>query len=181
VADGQATSPEDLMAHFRATGDATVFDSIVSVFIGPALGVARELLRDHALAEDAVQEAFVRVVRSRRRYTPGRPFAPWFYTILRNVCTDMLRRLGREARLAEEYAGLKRVEAGGEPSEGVGPAERARQLLGGLPEPEQSVLTLRVLHDLPLADVAAALGISYEAAKKRAQRGVKRLRERAGK
>ena len=54
--------------------------------------------------------------------------------------------------------------------------EEARDLLAALPPRDRVVLTLRVLHGLAFRDVAAALGISEEAAKKRAQRALRRLR-----
>ena len=50
-------------------------------------------------------------------------------------------------------------------------------MLAGLPKDAQAVLTLRIVHDLPFRDVAAALGISEEAAKKRAQRALRLLRK----
>jgi len=59
------------------------------------------------------------------------------------------------------------------------PGSSADDLLRRLPVGERDVLVLRVIEDLPFRDVAAALGISEEAAKKRAQRGLARLREDA--
>ncbi len=165
---------EALMARFRRFGDTAAFDELVSRHIDRALAVASEILRDRALAEDAVQEAFLHVVRARRQYQPSKPFSAWFYTILRNVCRDLLRRHSRQARLIQEVAAGAPVSVD-PPSAGGASAER---LLEQLPEPERAVLTLRLVCELPLADVAAALGISYEAAKKRAQRGLQRLRER---
>ena len=52
------------------------------------------------------------------------------------------------------------------------------QLLSSLTCDDQDVLVLRIVHGLRFRDVAAALGISEEAAKKRAQRALKRLRTR---
>jgi DNA-directed RNA polymerase specialized sigma24 family protein len=46
-----------------------------------------------------------------------------------------------------------------------------------VPAGERDVLVLRIVEGLPFADVAAALDISEEAAKKRAQRGLSRLRD----
>ena len=51
-------------------------------------------------------------------------------------------------------------------------------LLNTLPESEQSVLRLRIFHDMPFSEIAFAVNISAEAAKKRAQRGLKKLREK---
>lgn len=169
------TSPERLMASFQDRGDAEAFEQIVSRFLAPALAAAHEVLSDHALAEDAVQEAFLRVVRWRDRYLPAKPFSSWFYAILRNLCTDMLRRRARRAKLMQAVA-----DRGGAPSGRVpdGPSD-SLDLLAGLPRGERAVLTLRIVHDLAFRDVAAALGISEEAAKKRAQRGLRRLREQS--
>jgi len=168
------TSAEALMARFQRRGDAEAFEQIASRFLPPALAAAHSILADHALAEDAVQEAFLRVIRGRDRYLPTRPFSSWFYTILRNLCTDMLRRRARRARLLEALAGNAgppAVPAGHDPPGSL-------DLLAGLPKGDRAVLTLRIVHDLAFRDVAAALGISEEAAKKRAQRGLRRLRER---
>ena len=97
-------SADALMARFQRTLDPEAFDRIVSSFLRPALAVAEQILSDAALAEDAVQEAFLRVVRRRTRYLPGKPFSSWFYTILRRVCNDMLRRRARQAALVREVA-----------------------------------------------------------------------------
>ena len=51
-------------------------------------------------------------------------------------------------------------------------------LLDGLPRKARAVLTLRIVHDMAFRDVAAALGISEAAAKKRAQRALRQLRKR---
>jgi RNA polymerase sigma-70 factor (ECF subfamily) len=175
-------SPEAHMAAFRRTGDPAEMDALVAEFIRPALGVARELLRDAALAEDAVQDAFLRVVRRRKQYQPGRSFASWFFTILRNTCTDRLRRQAREARslrnLAEQSPTHANPEPPGATRETLAAARTARAMIDELPADERAVLTLRLVHEMPLRNVADALGVSYEAVKKRAQRGLRRLRER---
>ena len=173
--DHREMPAEPLMARFVGRNDAGAFNEIVSRFLAPALGVAHQMLSGHASAEDAVQECFLRVVRFRRQYDPSRPFSTWFYSILRNVCRDMLRRQGREARLISAVADLQPTQAAPPPA--AGESGGASSILSGLPEAERAVLTLRVVHDLSFRDVAAALDISVEAAKKRAQRGLQRLRE----
>jgi len=171
----QSQSHEQLMARYQRRLDAAAFDEIVSRFLAPALAVARQLTSDAALAEDAVQEAFLRVVRGRALYQAGRPFSSWFYAILRNVCTDLLRSRSRYAKLLEGAALLTREAAAHEPD-----AADALELLDDLPKDDRDVLMLRIVHDMPFRDVAAALGISEEAAKKRGQRALRRLRERVG-
>ena len=167
------TTSEDLMARYQRHLDSAAFEEIVSRFLGPALGVAKQLLTDAALAEDAVQETFLRLVRRRSLYVPSMPFSSWFYTILRNVCTDQLRRRARHTELLREVASRGADQVYGPAPE---PTERV-ELPASLREDDRKVLMLRVIHGLPFRDVAAALGISEEAAKKRAQRALRKLRE----
>ncbi len=167
-------SDESLMARYQRRLDEEAFHELVERFLPPAHAVARQLLPSRSLAEDAVQEAFLRLVRRSERYDSSRPFAPWFYTILRNVCTDMLRRRGRRQHAIEQASVAQEWRQPGPPS-----SVDAFGLLGRLSADDQAVLKLRVVHDLPFRDVAAALGISEEAAKKRGQRALRRLRQLA--
>ena len=166
------TSVEALMARFQQSLDPSLFDGIVQRFLKPGLAVARQLLRDPALAEDAVQDAFMRVVRGHRQYSPSKPFSNWFYTILRNACIDMQRSDARQSLALRELA-LRQEAAGSAADSNYADLE----MLGLLPAGEQEVLRLRVIEGLTFPDIAAAMGISEEAAKKRAQRGLTRLRE----
>jgi RNA polymerase sigma-70 factor, ECF subfamily len=135
--------------------------------------VARQYLQDPSLAEDAVQTAMLRVIKQRGKYQPNRPFSNWFYTILRNICRDMLRGQSRQARLVREAVAAQ-VDRTGSASDGE---LETRDMLATLPKILREVLELRILGDMPFGDIAVALDISLEAAKKRAQRGLRRLRE----
>lgn len=171
--DSSVISHEALMARFRRTLDSRAFRRIVSYYTGPALGVARQILSDRVLAEDAVQEAFLRVVRCRDQYNPSKPFSCWFYTILRNICKDMLRQRTRHIKAIGEIADWPKSVA-----ENPSHSFDVQELLQALPASEQVVLNLRILHEMPFRDIAAIVGISTEAAKKRAQRGLRSLRQR---
>ncbi|MHC4626191.1 MAG: RNA polymerase sigma factor, partial [Planctomycetota bacterium] len=160
------------MVRFQTRLDPYAFDRIVSAFMKPALGVARQILSDHALAEDAVQESFLRVIRKRHQYVPGSPFSSWFYIIVRNVCVDMMRKSNREKETIRQAAPTCR------PRSARTDLPEVPELLSVLTRDDRDVLVLRIIHGLGFRDVAAALGISEEAAKKRAQRALRRLRGR---
>ena len=161
------------MIRFITELDSQAFDQIVVRYIRPALAVARQYLRDSSLAEDAVQTAMLQVIRQRRKYQPSRPFANWFYTILRNTCRDMLRRQLRQTRLLRQAVTARTARSPRAP----GGELETRDMLEILPELSREVLELRILHGLAFKDIAAAMDISLEAAKKRAQRGLRMLRE----
>ena len=165
-------SHETLMARFQARLDPDAFEQIVSFYVNTALAVAKRILLDDTLAEDAVQESFLRVIRKRNQYIPGSPFSCWFYAIVRNVCVDMVRKQAREKKVLENVATIF------EPGKPRTELTKIPKLLDFLASHERDVLVLRIVHGLGFRDVAAALGISEEAAKKRAQRALKRLRSK---
>jgi RNA polymerase sigma-70 factor, ECF subfamily len=167
-------SVEALMARFQQSLDPSVFEQIVALFLKPGLAVARQLLGDATLAEDAVQDAFLRVVRGSRQYSPSKPFSNWFYTILRNACIDMQRGNVRQTLALRELALRQEAADAGVASDSNYADLEMLQLL---PEGEREVLMFRVVEGLTFPDIAAATGLSEEAAKKRAQRGLGRLRE----
>ncbi len=173
--DYPSMSDEGLMARFGARLDAAAFEEIVARFMRPALAVAGRILSDGAAAEDAVQEALLRVVRNRSAYDAGRPFAPWFYAIVRHAAVDLGRRRARQREAVEDLAARTPRRAAVDPAVPPTPAD---DLLRPLPAAERNVLVLRIIEGMPYRDVAAALGLSEEAAKKRAQRGLRRLRAR---
>ncbi|MEA3227164.1 MAG: sigma-70 family RNA polymerase sigma factor [Planctomycetota bacterium] len=160
------------MVRFQTRLDTYAFDRIVSAYMKPAVRMARQILSDRALAEDAVQESFLRVIRKRDQYIPASPFSCWFYTIVRNVCLDMLHKLNREKETIREVA----VRC--EPKSLGTDMPEIPELLNVLARSDRDVLVFRIVHGLGFRDVAAALGISEEAAKKRAQRALRRLRAR---
>lgn len=149
------------------------FERLVSVYSDSALAVAQQILFDRSLAEDAVQDTFLKVFRLRQRYDASKPFSRWFYTILRNICIDMIRKHKRHAKAIEKIADWQETKKK-KPLVDID----IESLLGTLPAGEQFVLRLRIFHDMPFREVAFAANISTEAAKKRAQRGLKKLREK---
>lgn len=60
-----------------------------------ALRLAFRTLGDWHLAEDVVQDAFLRVNRAAPRYKPDAKFSTWFYRIVVNLCMDALRKQQR--------------------------------------------------------------------------------------
>lgn len=167
-------SAEQLMAQYQLDQGAAAFESLFAMYFKPAMAVARQILADSAMAEDAVQETFIRVARGSRQYSPSKPFSNWFYAILRNACTDIHRKHKRYGQAVQELSNLRRIQGETSPSADSPDLD----LLRRLPEAERQVLVLHIVEEMQFDEIAAAMGISREAAKKRAQRGLRRLRER---
>ena len=164
------------MARFRASAEPGAFEELVRRHTPRAFRTALGILGSGVDAEDAVQECFLRVIRRRATYRPGMPFSVWFFTVLRNFCRDELRRTARAAGRPPPPP------AGGPAADAPSLAERSEETqaalaaFGRLAEDEREVLALRIHEGLRFAEIAGICGISEEAAKKRAQRALDRLR-----
>ncbi|MHC5053275.1 MAG: RNA polymerase sigma factor [Planctomycetota bacterium] len=164
------------MTRFRSSPEPEAFEELARRYAATAYRTARAILGPNADAEDAVQECFLRVIRRRATYRPGMRFSVWFLTVLRNICRDEIRRAGRAARQplpAPERAPAADASTLAERGE---QARGARAAFDRLAEDEREILALRIHEGLKFAEIAAVCGISEEAAKKRAQRALDRLR-----
>lgn len=167
---------EALMDRY-ACGDETALQILMRRHMRAALAIADCRLRHTGLAEDAVQTAFIKAARNARRFDPSRRFASWFYAILRNVCADMARREARY-RLCLREASALRASRGG--TRGSDDFEGLKAALRRLRAADRDVLLMRVIDNRSFAEIAAAIGCSEEAAKKKGQRALRRLRRAMG-
>lgn len=89
----EALRDEQLMLYVLA-GDDRALDALINRLYGPLLGYLYRLVHgDRQLAEDAVQETFLRMLQ-RGGYQTGRPFKPWLYTIATNIIRDYFKSAG---------------------------------------------------------------------------------------
>jgi len=73
-------------------GDTKAFGRIVLMYMKTAYYAALGYVGNVEDAKDLSQEAFVATFKARRRFDVTKPFFPWFYTILRNICLNFIKR-----------------------------------------------------------------------------------------
>ena len=76
-------------------GDAAAFEEIVHRYKSRLLNVIEHLVDRRDIAEDLVQDVFVRVFRARERYSPTARFSTWLFTIANNVALNYKRDRAR--------------------------------------------------------------------------------------
>ncbi len=146
-------------------GASRFYEPLVRAYEEPALRVAAGMLGgDRERARDAVQDAFVRAWKGLDAYDPDRPFAPWFFSILRNRCRDLARSEGardeRERRAVREAAGVRRAGADGRRREERREARRrVWDALEKISEEHREVLVLRELEGFGYAEIAELLDV----------------------
>lgn len=125
---------------------------------------ALSILKDSHLAEDALQETFVRLLGQNRLPDSDHAQA-WLYRVIRNICYDLLRQRKREA---EEIPGSTDPQP--ETWEFI-------ELIAPLPQKEQEILALRFIGGFSHKEIASIMGMTLHSAKKRYERAIQTLRK----
>ena len=138
------------------------------------------LVGDEAVAEDAFQQTWLKVTERIGSYDRSRPFAPWLFTVARNLALDHLRQ-----RQPESLEDVAEPDAPGGPDADPLAHAVARQrgarladAVAGMAPLDREVLSLRFEEDLDLPELAATLGVPVPTAKARLYRALARLRGR---
>ncbi|MBM4384404.1 MAG: sigma-70 family RNA polymerase sigma factor [Deltaproteobacteria bacterium] len=161
-----------LMLAFRGGNDAA-FEALFERWAGKLLRFLERMVRDTAVAEELVQETFLRVHRARSRYEPDAKFSTWLYTIASNVARNELRRPFRRAPHdstdAEREGAPLELAAEESPVDEIVNARRegseVEAALQKLPERQRAALWLAAVEGLPYAEVAQALETSESSVK----------------
>ncbi|HEX2465939.1 MAG TPA: RNA polymerase sigma factor [Thermoanaerobaculia bacterium] len=138
-----------------------------------------KLARDRSVAEDLVQEVFVRVLKYRHTWRDEAEFVPWMFALARNAAVDHFRSRTRDSK--RDAAALPDLTT--QPAHAVErleELERATQLraaLDLLAPDKREVLLLARFGELRHDRIAAMLGISPGAVRVRLHRALKELRE----
>ena len=168
----------DLMAR-AAQGDERAFRELARRHAGGALRLARRILGSEALAEEIVQDAFLRVWTNAPRWRPEAAFRTWLYRVVINLCLNAKRR---PADLPLAAAGEPADPA---PDAGAALEQRERdQLLAAaidrLPARQRAAIVLTYQEGLGNAEAAAVLGTSVSGIETLLVRTRRSLREAFG-
>ncbi len=161
-------------------GDVDAYGELVRRYQELAIRAAYLILGDAAEAEDAVQDAFVKVYDALPRFHADAPFRPWVLRIVVNEAHDRRRAEGRRVALLARVT-LGRAEQGESPESIALATERRVMLLRALDElrdEERLVVTCRYFLALSEAEIAEVLGCARGTVKSRLSRALRRLRDR---
>ena len=172
-------------------GAAERFGELVGMWQRRALRLAVHYLRDTADADDAVQDAFVKLYGHMTSYRDDLPFDAWFTRILVNACLDRAKARSRARRWllqpADDGAHLATLES----VNAEGPSPERRLLVAAkwqelatavrtLPARQRDVFLLCHLDEQSPHDVAATLGMSPATVRVHLFRALRKLRTALG-
>ena len=174
-ASADAERLERLMRGYQAA-DAEATAELVRSISPMLLRFLAGPLQTRALAEDMLQDCWLRIHRARHTYRPGNPVLPWIFAIARHTRIDAYRR--RSQIESREFAAedLETASSGS-----VSQPDTTRldiwRLVRQLPESQQEVVGMLKVSGMSLEEVARATGTTVGAVKQKAHRAYRKLRE----
>jgi RNA polymerase sigma factor (sigma-70 family) len=180
TAEHRMTAPRDeqaLMSAYAA-GDASALEPLFRALAPRLMGFYKRAGLSHEQSEDLVQATFVRLHQSRDRYREGAPLRPWLFTIAARVRLDYLRKQRRSPTASDTDVDTLQDPVEFAPPELEQRVNTVRDALDALPPGLRVVVHLHRFEELSFSEIGAVLNINEGAARVRAFRAYKMLRER---
>ena len=170
---------DEALLSLVASSDDNALAELYDRFGGLAYGLALRILRDEALAQDAVQEAFLSVWRTADRFLAERARAStWILTIVHRRAVDLVRREDRRRGEPLESAPEPTTPETVEDQATLGYQRRVvQEALRRLPPEQREALELGYYAGLTQSQLAERLGQPLGTIKSRTFTGLTRLRE----
>ena len=163
------TDDKALIEAFQA-GDDFAFVSLYNRYKAPIFSYCLKMLLDRDLAQDVMQETFLRIYENRDRLLNTHSFRAWTFTIARNQCLNQFRLSNKHVQLDDDYAAsLPQAAAQSQ----VATLEKSEQIelvnhfLGQLKPEYREVLVLREYQNLTYDEIAAVTRSTLSAVKSR--------------
>lgn len=177
VAVGQ--SDEALIERLATTADERALSELYDRYQALMYGLAMRITNDAALAQDAVQEAFVGIWRNAGRYSTARaPVRSWLLSITHHRAIDLMRRRRPASPLPEDevaVAALIVPDIWPEIARVVD-ADAVRKAMAMLPEPQRQAIQLAYFEGLTQLEIADRTGSPLGTIKSRVRLGLLTLR-----
>jgi RNA polymerase sigma factor (sigma-70 family) len=166
----------ELLEQHRGGSDSA-FADLVRRHLGWVCGLARRRLRDAHLAEDVAQAVFVLLHRKAPRFAADRAMITWLHKTAW-YASETAARSERRRHHRETEAAAQRPDSTG-PADWQQLAPLLDQLVERLARPDREAILLHYYRDMSFADVGAQLGTTADAARKRVERAIEKLRRLA--
>jgi len=172
-------------------GEVRAFEILLTRHRRPVFNFILRFVRSRELAEDLLQETFLRVIKGAENYRRKAKFTTWLYTIARNLCVDQSRR-AKHRRAQSLDAPLSKGDAGNSgtlldvvPGTEMGSDRKAvsqqlhqtlHKAISSLSEEQREVFLMREFLDMPFKQISDVVGVPENTVKSRMRYALEKLR-----
>jgi RNA polymerase sigma-70 factor (ECF subfamily) len=178
----QPRTDADIAMERYAGGDNAAFGQVYDALSPRLYGYLLRQTRDHARAEDLLQQTMLQIHRARDRFIAGAEVMPWAFAIARRLLVDDIRR-NRRVILSDDGnadAGTSDLARADDIVHAGEMAIRVQHILEQLPHSQRAAFELIKQEGLTVAEAAQVLGTTVAAVKLRAHRAYEALRAALG-
>lgn len=181
---GDNSSGDELLLKRIRSGDFEAVEELYNQYNRVAFALALRILSDPGLAEDAVQEVFLRVWKQPDSYDPTRGrFVTWLMSVVHNQCIDQLRKKRRPVVSLDQEESQERLNYLAEKAPGLEEEvwtklkrETIRQALALLPEEQRKLIELAFFGGYTHNEIADSTGQPLGTVKSRIRQGLLKLK-----
>lgn len=134
-------------------GNKEAYQQIITTYMQKAYYIALGFVHNHQDALDLSQDCFIKAYRKLKKYDLNRPFFPWFYQILKNLCIDHYKK---KRRLNE--VPLDDIKILGKKQEDREMKESLWKGIAELPIEQREVIILRYFRQMSYIEIAEVTG-----------------------
>lgn len=163
-----------LLQEFVKKGSETAFRELVTRHLNLVYSSALRQLNDSQLAEEVVQTVFILLARKAARLRQGMVLSGWLFRTTRFVATRAWRGESRRRLREQKTLDMQSTLSSDETWKQIAPT--LDEALAKLGETDRNVVLLHFMEEKTHAQVGSALGLSEEAARKRSDRALEKLR-----
>lgn len=162
----------ELIRQYVDSRSEAAFTQIVGRHLSWVRSVAERQVRDRQLAEDVTQAVFIALARQAKSLGADRPLSPWLFRVARYASCTLVRNEARRRRREREIARMTTDST----NTWLEMAPMLDELVAHLGAVDRQAILLRFYEGQTFPEMGQAMGLSEEAARKRADRAVEKLR-----
>ena len=180
IIETEALSEQDMLVARALSGDTEAFHAIFDYYNGLMLRTAYSIVKDHDLAEDAVQNALIQAWQHLPSLREAGALRSWLMRIVVNQSINFKRRIARSTTFLRQAFAEQETNLASQVSDDAkgwmeGQWDLA-QAIGTLPTKQQMAITLHYYQGMTLPEMSQLLDISENTLKKRIQAALTNLR-----
>ena len=174
-------SDEELMLNVQK-GDMAAFEALYDRYQKRLFHFILRFARERSLAEDILQETFLRLLKGRKSYRKGSRFSTYLFIIGRNLCLDALKSWERRHLLLSQEDEIERAaDKSKGPDKILEETETAKIIqnaIEALPADQREVIILNKYSGLSYDGIARIVNSTPTAVKQKSYRAMQSLKQR---